>query len=117
MADIDLSETKGLDNIFHVVPSIINSGTLQLSEGRIPRGFLRGCGLSDWEIESAKLYNPNLTNDEIVKIQYRIYELRATQSIQISPLFISYSHADKPFVDNMDTALTKKGVRFLARYS
>jgi len=83
-----------------------------LSKGKIPEAFLRGCGLSDWEIESAKLYNPDLTNDEIVKIQYRIYELRATQAFQINPLFISYSHQDKPFVDKMDTALTKKGVRF-----
>jgi len=83
-----------------------------LSEGKIPEVFLRGCGLSDWEIESAKLYNPDLTNDEIAKIQYRIYELRATQALQISPLFISYSHQDKSFVDKMDTMLTEKGVRF-----
>ncbi len=53
-----------------------------------------------------------MTNDEIAKIQYRIYDLRATQAIQISPLFISYSHQDKSFVDKMDNALTKKGVRF-----
>jgi TIR domain len=53
-----------------------------------------------------------LTNDEIIKIQHRIYDLRATQALQINPLFIPYSHADKPFVDKMDTALTKKGVRF-----
>jgi hypothetical protein len=73
---------------------------------------LQGCGLPDWEIESSKLYNPDLTNEEIVKIQYRMYDLRATQAIQINPLFISYSHGDAGFVDKMDKALTEKGVRF-----
>jgi len=38
--------------------------------------------------------------------------IRATQSIQISPLFISYSHTDTSFVDYFDSSLTKKGVRF-----
>jgi hypothetical protein len=74
--------------------------------------FLRGCGLTDWEIESAKLYNPDLANEEIVKIQYRIFELRATQALQISPLFVSYSHSDTAFVDHIDKLLTEKGVRF-----
>ncbi len=111
-ATVDLSETFGLDDLSPDSPSIIGADTLRLSKGKIPEAFLRGCGLSDWEIESAKLYNPDLTNDEIVKIQYRIYELRATQALQISPLFISYSHADKTFVDKIDKALTKNGVRF-----
>ena len=111
-ARLDLSETGGLEEVNHDSPSQISTDTLKLSEGKIPEVFLRGCGLSDWEIESAKLYNPDLTNDEIAKIQYRIYELRATQALQISPLFISYSHQDKSFVDKMDTMLTEKGVRF-----
>ncbi len=109
---VDLSEAIGLKDVRHALPSMIDRSALQQSKGKISEAFLRGCGLSDWEIESAKLYNPDLTNDEIAKIQYRIYELRATQALQISPLFISYSHADKPFVDKMDAALTKKGVRF-----
>jgi Pentapeptide repeats (8 copies)/TIR domain len=111
-ARLDLSETGGLEEVNHDSPAQISTDTLKLSEGKIPEVFLRGCGLSDWEIESAKLYNPDLTNDEIAKIQYRIYELRATQALQISPLVISYSHQDKSFVDKIDTALTKKGVRF-----
>ena len=72
---------------------------MQLSKGKIPATFLRGCGLSDFEIESAKLYNPDLTNQEINDILYKIFDLRAHQAIQISPLFISYSHADAAFVD------------------
>jgi len=108
----DFGGAKGLESIKHEAGSALDTLTIRKSSSSLPAIFLRGCGLSDWEIESAKLYNPDLTNDEIAKIQYRIYELRATQAIQISPLFISYSHQDKPFVDKMDAALAKKGVRF-----
>ncbi len=111
-ADLDLSETYGLEEVKHLGSSIIGTGTLQLSKGKIPQAFLRGCGLPDWEIESAKLHNPDLTNEEIVKIQYRIFDLRATQAFQISPLFISYSHSDTVFVDNLEKGLNEKGIRF-----
>jgi uncharacterized protein YjbI with pentapeptide repeats len=108
----DLSSAIGLDEVKHHHPSFIDSQTIKLSKGKLPDVFLRGCGLSDWEIESTKLYNPELTNEAITEIQYRIFDLRATRSLQISPLFISYSHADKEFVDHLDTSLTGKGVRF-----
>jgi len=74
--------------------------------------FLRGCGLSDWEIESTKLYNPDLSNNEIDEILYKMHDLRAQQPIQISPLFISYNHTDNEFVDKLEGCLNKKGVRF-----
>ncbi len=109
---VNLSETSGLKTARHTSSSAIDTDTLKFSKGKIPNKFLHGCGLSDWEIESAKLHNPDLSNEEIVKIQYLIYELRATQAIQISPLFISYSHADTAFVDNLEKGLNEKGVRF-----
>ena len=109
---LDLSETLGLEKVKHDWYSSIDTHTLRLSKGNIPEAFLRGCGLPDWEIESAKLHNPDLTNEEIVKIQYRIYELRATQALQISPLFISYSHVDSVFVDKLEKGLNEKGIRF-----
>ena len=61
LGNIDLSETKGLDEVIHSFPSPISTDTLQRSKGKIPEKFLRGCGLSDWEIESAKLYQPGLS--------------------------------------------------------
>ena len=103
---------KNLDKAEHAYSSHIGVDTFVKSKGKIPETFLRGCGLSDWEIESVKLYNPELTNEDIVKIQYRIYDLRATQAIQINPLFISYSHADSAFVDKLETYLNAKGIRF-----
>lgn len=111
-SNIDLSEARGLKNTRHFRPSTIGTDTVYKSKGSISAEFLRGCGLADWEIESSKLYAPNLSNEDMVKIQYRVYDLRATQAIQISPLFISYSHGDKDFVDKIDKVLTQKGVRF-----
>lgn len=95
----DLGVAIGLEDANWSGPSSISTDAFTLSKGRIPEAFLRGCGLSDWEIESVKLYNPDLNNDEITQIQYKIYDLRASQAIQISPLFISYSHADNLFVN------------------
>ena len=108
----DLSEVIGLEDVHHVGPSRISTDALVLSKGNIPDVFLRGCGLSDWEIESVKLYNPDLNNHEIDEILYRVHDLRASQSIQISPLFISYSHADREFVDKVGDSLTQRGIRY-----
>jgi len=111
-ADNDLSATRGLETVKHQGPSSIGIDTLIKSEGQIPELFLRGCGLSDWQIEDAKLYNPDLSNEEINDIQYRIHDLRVRQAIQISPLFISYNHLDCEFVDAIETRLTNQGVRY-----
>jgi hypothetical protein len=108
----DLSEVVGLEDVKHGGPSTIGIDTITKSKGRIPEVFLRGCGLSDADIEYAKLFNPNLANDERSRILYKIYDLQASQAIQISPLFISYSHADDEFVDKLEGQLNKKGIRF-----
>jgi uncharacterized protein YjbI with pentapeptide repeats len=112
LGHVFLSETKGLEDVEHWIGSTLGTNTLKLSKGKIPEKFLRGCGLSDWEIESAKLYEPGLSASQVNDIIYRIYDLRATQSIQINPLFISYSHKDEEFVDAIEKRLDKKGIRF-----
>ena len=112
LGSLDLSEVIGLTDVIHLGPSSISTDTFALSKGKIPNNFLRGCGLSDWEIEQVKLYNPDLSNEKINNIQYKIYDLRATQALQISPLFISYNHSDSAFVDKIEGQLNKKGVRF-----
>lgn len=108
----DLSVVKGIESVKHQGPSTIGIDTLVKSKGQILESFLRGCGLSDWQIEEAKLYNTNLSNEEINEIQYRIHDLRVRQAIQISPLFISYSHKDGPFVDAIEKHLTQQGIRY-----
>ena len=41
----DLSEIDDLETAMHLLPSTIGTDTLQLSKGKIPEAFLRGCGL------------------------------------------------------------------------
>lgn len=108
----DMSTVQGLEHVTHQAPSPLGIETIQYSKGSIPAIFLRGCGLSDWQIEAAKLYNPEISNEEINKILYDIYDLRGNQAIQLSPLFISYSHSDCEFVDTVGDRLTEKGIRY-----
>jgi hypothetical protein len=107
----DLSEVIGLENVHHVGPSRISTDALVLSKGNIPDVFLRGCGLSDWEIEFRKLYKPDLGDQDIEEILSKIKDLRAKQPLQILRLFISYSHADNEFVDKLEDYLNEKGIR------
>lgn len=109
---VDLSKTIGLDEVDHSSSSTVGANTMSFSKGKIPEAFLRGCGLSDWEIEAAKLYDPSLSNQEMDEILYRVHDMRANQPIQVSPLFISYSHNDNKFVDKLERHLNKRGVRF-----
>src|SRR4030095_690062 len=75
----DLSKVVGLMDVSHYGPSHISTTTLALSKGKIPEIFLRGCGLSDVDIEYGNLYNPDLNNDEKTRVLYRIFDLRASQ--------------------------------------
>lgn len=110
-AKVDLSETVGLESIKHEGPSTVGIDTLVISKGRIPDVFLRGCGLADWEIENAKLYNPDLSEDEITTIQYRVHNLRVAKPIRFYSVFISYSHEDKAFAHALHDALQASGIR------
>ena len=112
LGSTDLSLAIDLEKTSHHGPSTIGMDTIYKSNGKIPEAFLRGCGLSDADIEYAKLSNPDLSNEQTNKILYRMHELRANQAIQLSPLFISYSHADTTFVNKFDSHLIKKCVRF-----
>lgn len=112
LINIDLSTAKGLDSLVHRGPSTIGLDTINHSKGTIPQHFLRGCGLTDWEINFAKLSEPNLSNEEINDILYNVYYLRAHQALQIQPLFISYSHLDNALVNKLEQFFSDKGIRF-----
>ena len=108
----DLGKAIGLESLDHRGPSHISTDTFVLSKAKIPEVFLRGCGLSDADIEYAKLSNPECGTEETHRILHKIQALRAEQPPQISPLFISYSVANGPFVERMIHPLTQKGVRY-----
>jgi hypothetical protein len=110
-ADVDLSSTKGLLEVLHSGPSTVGTNSLARSKGRIPEAFLKGCGLADWEVEQAKLYDPAVTPEQVTQIQQRVRDLRSAAPIQFYSAFISYSHDDKAFARALHDALQEAGVR------
>ncbi len=111
ISDLDLRQVKGLKQINHNGPSTIGTNTLVKSQGQIPIEFLRGCGLSDLEIEIVKLHNPNLYADEFTLITYELHRLRFGDAIKFNSCFISYSSQDDPFARKLYDDLQNSGVR------
>lgn len=77
--DNNLSEVKGLETVEHFAPSSIGVDTLYNSAGKIPKEFLRGCGVPD---------------DFIAFIPSHF---GIQQAIQFYSCFISYSTKDEEF--------------------
>ena len=109
--DTELSETRGLETIYHHGPSLIGIETIRRSKGKLPVEFLRGCGLSDLEIEAAKLAAPGLDPEQVTEIAYEICRLYGGQPIQFYSCFISYSSLDDKFARRLYKDLQSNGVR------
>jgi len=92
-ANVDLSEVKGLDSIWHMGPSTVGIDTLLLSKGNIPEAFLRGCGVPDALI-----------------VQQRAL-VGALEPIQFYSCFISYSTKNQDFAERLHGKMRDKGLR------
>jgi hypothetical protein len=90
-AFVDLSTAKGLETVRHSGPCSIGIETLYVSQGKIPKSFLRGAGVPDNFITYAK----SLTD----------------AAIEFHSVFISYSSRDQEFADRLYADLQAKGVR------
>jgi uncharacterized protein YjbI with pentapeptide repeats len=108
--NVDLSEANGLDFVEHEGPSTIGIDTLFLSKGKIREAFLRGCGLTPWEILSANLYRPELTPAGLSDLQYQIFDAWTKGRSMINGCFVSYSHSNAKFVDKLRDRLYAEGV-------
>ena len=109
-AIVDLSDVNGLETCIHHRPSSLDNFTLSSSHG-LPLEFLRGCGLSDWQIEAAKLNQPGLSDYEFTTIAYEMINIRSANPIGYYSCFISYSHADKAFARRLHDTLQERGIR------
>lgn len=89
--NIDLSTVKGLNCIHHITPSTIGVDTIYKSKGRIPKVFLRGCGVPD----------------EIIELSQSL----KTKASNYFSCFISHSTKDKRFCERLYADLQAKGVR------
>ena len=110
-SDIGLGRAHGLEEIHHNDPSTIGADTIRLSNGNIPTAFLRGCGFSDLEIETANLLKPGLDSEQVTDITYRIHRLYIGGGIEYYSCFISYSSRDEAFARILHDDLQNNGVR------
>lgn len=109
--DVDLSVARSLETVHHIGPSTVGVDTLAKSKGKIPLEFLRGCGLSEWEIVTARMYADEIDDQEITTTGYGIINARIGAPVQFFSAFISYSHADKEFARELHDALQNRGIR------
>lgn len=110
LADLNLSRAKGLGQIIHVGPSVVDNRTL-VKSSNLPVRFLRGIGLSDWQIQATRLNQPDLTRDQVDEIAYAIANARAGRALNLQSVFISYSTADEAFTRKLHDDLQDAGVR------
>jgi hypothetical protein len=110
-AGLDLSSTQGLTTVSHVLPSHISTHTFYKSRGKIPINFLRGCGLSDLDIEYVSLTAPGLDHAQVKDITNNIYRVYRRRKILYYSCFISYNNKDAIFTNQLYNDLQNNGVR------
>ncbi len=106
----NLRDAKGLHSCKHLRPSSIDHRTLAKS-GQLPLSFLRGCGLSDWQLEVGRLNQEPLSKVQISEIVQRIAALRYGQPIDFHSCFISHSTENQEFAERLHADLQDNGVR------
>lgn len=91
IANVDLSEVRGLEHVHQWAPSTIGIDTIYKSHGKIPEIFLRRCGVPEDMIEFAH------------SLKGKVFEFYSC--------FISHSAKDKRFCERLYVDLQAKGVR------
>lgn len=89
--NVDLSEVKGLDMVYHIGPSTIGIDTIYKSKGNILHKFLLDSGM------------PQEALDYLLPL--------AGKAIDFYSCFISYSSKDQAFAERLHADLQAKGVR------
>ena len=105
-SNVDLSRTRGLGRVLHRGPSSIGLDTMLQSGGKIPGGFLRGCGY-DPVIQQILTGNNKSKTDAFYE-----WFSRSGGPLKLQNCFISYSSKDKGFVHRLQKALNERGVDY-----
>jgi hypothetical protein len=107
----DLSGVIDLEKADHLGPSILNIETIYKSGGTLPDIFLRGCGLSDLQIQTAKLAAPGLDLEQVTANTEEIRDYYLNDGIRSYSCFISYNSKDEEFAKRLHADLQTNGVR------
>ncbi len=84
--------------------------SIRKSRGHISKVFLRRCGLSPWEIETARLYANDLSSESIAEIlKNDIVRQRTQPGNFIGGIFICYDRADLEFAQKLYQHLDEAG--------
>jgi len=89
--NVDLSKSKGLNQVRHDGPSTISLDTISRSQGHIPASFFEGAGTPDSLIALIETLSPD--------------------DFEFTTCYINYSSADLEFVKKMQLDLQQEGVR------
>jgi uncharacterized protein YjbI with pentapeptide repeats len=111
LADVDLSQVKGLEAVRHYGGSSIGMDTIERSHGRIPESFLQGCGLSALEIEYAKLVAPGLEAEQVNVIVEKIRQIRLHGGGHPCSCFIGFDLQNEEFARQLHADLQRHGIR------
>lgn len=109
----DFSGAKSLESAVHEGPSELSQGTLLEAEGLLPKAFMRGCGLTDWEILCSMLYDTGLTAIQVADLLNEGF-LTRSKSLFKKRVFISYASEDHEFAKHLSDRLADDG--FLTWY-
>jgi uncharacterized protein YjbI with pentapeptide repeats len=93
LAKLDLSAVKNLETVVHFAPSTVGVDTLCLSRGKIPKAFLRGCGVPD----------------ELIAASVSL--ARAMGAVPFLSCFLSYTHQDQDFAQKLAAKLRGEHLR------
>ncbi len=83
IVDVDLGAARGLEDVEHLAPSSLATDTLVRSRGAIASAFLKGCGLSDVDVEAAKLAQPGISTEDVTEIAYNIINLKTARPLAV----------------------------------
>jgi hypothetical protein len=100
-----------LEKANHHGPSILNIETIYKSGGKLPEVFLRGCGLSELQIQTAKLAAPGLDPQQVSDITGRIQQSYLGGGLGSPSCFISYNSRDEEFARRLHDDLQTHGIR------
>jgi len=111
LAFTNIYDVLNIEAIEHSYSSSLGIEIIHNSKGYMPEVFLRGCGLSDLEIETAKLSASGLDPEQVTDITYKIHQLYLGGGIQYYSCFISYNSRDEEFARKLHDDLQNNGVR------